>query len=472
MSSFPSRISVETLRRFDRPGPRYTSYPTAVEFHQGVDETTYLGRLAAADAQGREAAARGEGAPLSLYTHLPFCDHRCTFCGCHVVITQKTEVLSGYLDHLEREIDLVAGHLPHRREVAQFHWGGGTPTSYRPEQLERLFRCFERHYRFLPDAEMAIEVDPRVTSFDHLDTLVGLGFNRLSLGVQDFTPEVQQVVERNQTLEETARLIEHARRIGFAEGINLDLIYGLPLQTVASFETNLDQVVDLRPDRVAVYSFAYVPWIKGHQKGIDPTQLPSPEVKLELYLAAMNRFLAAGYEPIGMDHFALHHDELAVAAREQTLHRNFMGYTVKPAADMLAFGVSGIGDVQGAFVQNNKKLSTYYQALARGGLPIERGYVLGRDDLIRREVITRLMCDFRVEKSTIEARFGIDFDTYFQGVEPELAEPAEAGLVEITPAAITVTPIGRLFVRNVCMVFDRYLADKQSAEKPVFSRTV
>ncbi len=464
MSSSRFHVDIETVRRFDRPGPRYTSYPTAVEFHEGVGPDTYRENLAEAD-------ARGPGEPLSLYAHLPFCEHRCLFCGCHVVITPHMPVAEKYLSYVKKEIGRVAEMLPNRRRVVQMHWGGGTPTYFSPDQLADLFTRYREHFEFDPDAEIAIEVDPRVTSPEHLDRLAELGFNRLSMGVQDLTPEVQEAITRNQTYEQTATLMEHARRTGFVDGINLDLIYGLPRQQLETFHSNLDQVLALRPDRVAVYSFAYVPWIKGHQKKLDRSTLPSPELKLDLYLAAMERFLDAGYEPIGMDHFALPDDELAVAAHEGRLHRNFMGYSVMPASDMIAFGISGIGEVQGAFFQNEKKLSRYYEALDQGRLPVSRGYVLDRDDRIRQYVIQQIMCNFRVSKGEVEERFGVDFDTYFERSLDALKEVREAGFVEISDEGLRVKEEGRLFVRNVCMAFDRYLQAKE-AEAPVFSRTV
>lgn len=464
MSGKRFHVDMDTVRRFDRPGPRYTSYPTAVEFHEGVGEEEYEGKLA-------EANAVGPGSPLSLYAHLPFCEHRCLFCGCHVVITPHMPVAERYLEYVKVEIDRVAARLPDRREVVQMHWGGGTPTYFSPDQLSDLFSRFAQHFHFVGGAELAIEVDPRVTSRDHLDRLVELGFNRLSMGVQDLTPEVQKAITRDQTYEQTADLMAYAREVGFTDGINLDLIYGLPMQRMETFESNLDQILGLRPDRVAVYSFAYVPWIKGHQKKLDRESLPSAELKLQLYLKAMERFLEEGYEPIGMDHFALPDDELAVAAREGRLHRNFMGYTVKPASDMVAVGVSGIGEVQGAFFQNRKKLSTYYEALDAGGLPVARGYLLDADDRIRQYVIQQIMCNFGVSKADVARRFGIDFDTYFQRSLESLHEVRDAGFVEVTDAGLQVKEGGRLFVRNVCMAFDRYLEAK-TAEKPVFSRTV
>jgi len=458
------RVDMDTVRRFDRPGPRYTSYPTAVEFHDGVNGKSYEERLALAN-------ALGSGAPISLYAHLPFCEHRCLFCGCHVVITPHMPVAEKYLRYVKVEIDRLASRLPDRREVVQMHWGGGTPTYFSPDQLGELMGKFLEHFHFVNGAELAIEVDPRVTAKDHLDRLAELGFNRLSMGVQDLTPEVQEAITRGQTYEQTAQLLDYARQVGFTEGINLDLIYGLPKQRLETFDTNLDQILGLRPDRVAVYSFAYVPWIKGHQKKLEKDTLPSPELKLQLYLRAMERFLEAGYEPIGMDHFALPDDELAVAAREGRLHRNFMGYTVMPASDMMAVGVSGIGEVQGAFFQNRKKLSTYYEALDAGGLPVEKGYVLDTDDRIRQYVIQQIMCNFRISKADIAQRFGIDFDHYFQRALESLHEVRDAGFVEVTDEGLRVREEGRLFVRNVCMAFDRYLEAK-NADKPVFSRTV
>jgi oxygen-independent coproporphyrinogen III oxidase len=460
-------VDFETVKRFDRPGPRYTSYPTAVEFTEEVGEAAYRERLARANAQA--------DAPLSLYAHLPFCEHRCLFCGCHVVITPHMPVAEKYLEYLKREIDLVAAQLPDRRSVVQMHWGGGTPTYYSPAQLRDLFEHVRSHFRFVDGAEIAVEVDPRVTSRDHLETLAGLGFNRLSMGVQDLTPEVQEAITRNQTYDQTADLVRYARDVGFTEGINIDLIYGLPRQEPVSFGTNLDQIIGLRPDRVAVYSFAYVPWIRGHQKKLDQAELPSAEVKLELYMMAMERFLAAGYQPIGMDHFALPEDELSVAANEGRLYRNFMGYTVMPASDMVGVGISGIGEVQHGFFQNEKKLSTYYEALDDGRIPVARGYLLDQDDRIRQYVIQQIMCNFRITKADVAERFGVDFDQYLATSLARLDEVRDAGFVELDDEGLRVTPQGRVFVRNVCMAFDRYLLDKEAAqepERPVFSRTV
>jgi oxygen-independent coproporphyrinogen-3 oxidase len=391
------------------------------------------------------------------------------------VITPHREVASRYLDALEQEIDLLAAHLPDRRTIAQLHLGGGTPTYYTPEQLGRVFARFARHFAFTPDAELGVEIDPRVTTFAHLDLLRSLGFNRLSMGVQDFDPKVQEAINRIQSYELTRDLLMHARQRGFGS-INVDLIYGLPHQTVHTFAKTLDQVLTLRPDRVAAYSFAFVPWMSAHMKDIDRAALPAPETKLSLLAATVDAFVAAGYRPIGMDHFALPSDELARAIDSHTLNRNFMGYTVKTTTDMVAVGVSAIGNVQGAFVQNTKKLPEYYGAVAAGRFPIERGYELDQDDEIRRHVITELMCNFRVDVPGVEQRFGIIFDRYFHEELAVLTAPADSpvadGLVSVQPQRIEVHPVGRMFVRNICMVFDKYLARRTGGPKPVFSRTV
>ncbi len=456
-----TRLPVEVLRSYDRPGPRYTSYPTAMEFAPSFDEPAYRERLA--------EAARAAGDPLSLYLHLPFCEERCTFCGCMVIITKKRSVAGTYLAYLHREIAMLASALGSRRRIAQYHWGGGTPTYLDPGQMEELHGIVSRHFEVEFDAEVAIEVDPRVTTKDHLSTLRGLGFNRLSVGIQDFDPKVQAAVNRIQSEESTWSLVDYARSLGFGS-VNVDLIYGLPFQTSSGFSKTLDSVVGQRPERVAVYSYAHVPWIRGHQRTLSPEDLPGPEEKIALFLMARERFLAAGYEPIGMDHFAVAEDELARAAAASKLHRNFMGYTTKPAPDMVGCGVSAIGDVAGAFAQNVKKLSQYYEALDAGRFPIERGVRLDADDQVRRHVIRELMCNFRVDRRTVEERFGIAFDAYFARELDELSGTMTSdGIVSLAASSVEVTEPGRLLVRNVCMVFDRY---RRAENQPGFSRTI
>ena len=458
--------TAELLARYDRPGPRYTSYPTAVEFHSGIGEADYRERLAAADAQADE--------PLSVYAHLPFCEERCLYCACNVVITKHRDVAGRYLDQVRLEIALLARHLPRRRRVSQMHWGGGTPTYYPAADLERLFRAFAERFSFTGDAEIGIEVDPRVTTAEQITRLRRLGFNRISMGVQDFAPEVQQAVHRIQSYEITWALVECARREGYSS-VNLDLIYGLPYQTVAGFRRTIEQVLEIRPDRVAVYSFAYVPWIKAHMKHLPEDSLPDAALKLELQALTLDAFTRGGYRQIGMDHFALPEDELSRAVEGRRLHRNFMGYTVQSARDMVAVGISGIGDLQGAYVQNVKKLPEYDAALAAGRFPIERGYRLDADDRVRRHVITQLMCNFHLDVREVERSFGIVFAETFASELARLTgpdSPAHHGLVTVSPGAIDVTPLGRRFVRNVCMEFDRYLQARSSSERPVFSRTV
>ena len=463
MSRSSAQITAALLAKYDRPGPRYTSYPTAIEFHEGFTPERYLEKL--------DEAARAAQEPLSLYVHLPFCRERCTFCGCNVIITQKAGVADAYLDDLEREIDLVGARLGKRTRVVQYHWGGGTPTYLTLDQIRRVWRATAARFTFEPNAEIAIEVDPRVTTRDQADLLRELGFNRISMGVQDFDPDVQEAVNRRQTFEQTRDLHLYLRELGI-ESINFDFIYGLPHQTPATFRKTIELALELRPDRVACYSYAFVPWIKAHQKAIHLEDLPPREVKLELFGIAHELFVGAGYQQIGMDHFALATDSLAVAARDRTLFRNFMGYTTHPASDTVGFGVSAIGDLGGAFAQNTKKLNRYRDALDAGQPPIERGFERSRDDEIRRGVIQSLMCNFHLDIPAVERAHGIDFAAYFADSLRALDEgPAANGFVVRTPSAIDVTEPGRLFVRNVCMEFDAYLKGREG-EKPIFSRTV
>jgi len=455
-----SRLA-ELVRRYDRPGPRYTSYPTALEFHEGVAREAYEAYL-------DRAGTRTD--PLSFYIHLPFCEERCLFCGCNVVVTKRHDLADRYLDFLEREIRSVAARLGGHRPLAQYHWGGGTPSYLAPEQMRRLHGLVAELFPFEEDAEVAIELDPRVTTRDHLETLKELGFNRLSIGVQDFTPEVQEEVRRVQPFALTKQLVDDARGLGF-HSLNLDLIYGLPRQTPETFRKSVELVLALRPDRLAIYSYAHVPWLKGHQRKLDASLLPSPDTKLELFLTAASLLREAGYVSLGMDHFALPTDELGRAAQDGRLWRNFMGYTLKSAPDMIACGLSGIGDVEGTFFQNHRKLHAYEAAVEETGLGIERGYVPTDDDRLRRYVITKLMCTFRLDFHDVEGRFGVPFRVYFEKDLAELGGLAQDGLVEVGDDAIVVPEQGRLFIRNICMAFDAHLRAK-SADRPRWSRTV
>jgi oxygen-independent coproporphyrinogen-3 oxidase len=456
------RVTPELLARYNRPGPRYTSYPTAPQFHTSFGPEQYVERL--------EMARGSIEDPLSLYFHIPFCDHRCLYCGCHVVITRREDVVRKNLDHLKLEVDLVTERLGPRKKVIQLHWGGGTPTHLTPEQMRELYDHIVERFEILPDAEVAIEIDPRVTTTAHVDAMKEFGFNRLSMGVQDFTPQVQEVVERNQTYEETEALFRYCRSLGFTD-FNIDLIYGLPKQSVETFEESLRRVVELGPDRVAVYSYAHVPWIRPHQRKIDAGDLPDTGTKFGLFSSAVQAFTDAGYIQIGMDHFARPDDELAQARLSGRLSRNFMGYTVKAAPDMVAFGISGIGEVAGAFAQNEKKLSDYYKALGAGGLPVERGYVLDDDDRIRRFVILSLMCNFELKLDALQERFGVVYDEYFRDEDRALTETIDPEFYQRENGKIRVTPMGQLFIRNICMVYDRYLG-RETGEGPIYSKTI
>jgi oxygen-independent coproporphyrinogen-3 oxidase len=461
-----TRSTAELLTCYDRPGPRYTSYPTAVEFNEQFTEADYRKRLATADEL--------KDVPLSFYVHLPFCEERCLYCGCNVVATKHRDISEKYLDYLIKEIDLLARLLPNRRKLSQMHWGGGTPTYHSAAEMDRIFQAVTERFTFTDDAEIAVEVDPRHTNDEQLAWMRKVGFNRISMGVQDFSEKVQETVHRIQSYEMTRGLVEKARAAGF-ESVNIDLIYGLPHQQVEEFKKTLEKVIEIRPDRVAVYSFAYVPWIKGHQKYLPKEALPKAEQKIELFGAAIDSFTGTGYEQIGMDHFAVPEDELSLAIQKRQLHRNFMGYTVQTTSDMIAVGISSIGDVQNAFVQNFKKLSEYFKALDSDLFPVEKGYELDDDDVLRRYVITEIMCNFHLDIPEVEKKFGIKFNEYFAEQLQELSgkdSPVSHGLLKIEPESLDVTPRGRLFVRNVAMAFDRYLKSKQDSDKPIFSRTV
>ena len=458
----PTAISLDLLRRYNVPGPRYTSYPTAPVWKEGFGPSDYAAVL-------EESAAASKPAPLSLYVHLPFCEKLCYFCGCTVVITGTQHTLeTPYLDTLEREIEWVAERAGRGREVTQFHLGGGTPTYFTPENLVRLGRRFRQRFRFAVDAEIGVEIDPRVTNRDHLLALARLGFNRLSMGVQDFEPRVQVGINRVQSYEATRDLVRLARELGFPS-VNMDLIFGLPFQTAESFSHTIDRVLEIGPDRLAVYSYANVPWMKKHQGVLQP-HLPDEATKFAIFRTALQRFTEAGFEYIGMDHFARPEDELARARRNRTLHRNFQGYTTKAGTDLLGFGMSAIGSIGAAYVQNRRELPAYTESVAASGTATFRGFRLSPDDRLRGTVISAILCHGVVVKSEIEERFGIRFDSYFAEALEKLEPCAADGLVELAPGEIRATSLGRVFLRNLAMPFDAYL--ETAPEKPVFSKTL
>jgi oxygen-independent coproporphyrinogen III oxidase len=454
-------VSEEFLVRYNRPGPRYTSYPTAPVWNDSFQAT---------DLEEVHAAAEAALTPVSLYMHLPFCESLCLFCACNVIIQKDKSVALPYFEVLKKEIARVARSVSREREVVQFHWGGGTPTYSSPAQLEDLFGYSKEHFRFSPDAEIGIEVDPRVTSREHLLTLRRLGFNRLSMGIQDFHEPVQKAIHRIQPYEITRDLIQSARDLGF-DSINVDLIYGLPHQTAETFARTVDQIIELRPDRIALFSYAHVPWLKK-QQGAFAAFLPEGMQKFAIFRAGLLKFLEAGYLYIGMDHFAKPGDELATAQANRTLHRNFQGYTTKAGADLYGLGVTAISGFRNAYAQNHRELPAWEKAIHERGLATMRGYRLSREDRLRREVISRLLCHTVIPKQEINEAFAVDFDEHFADELRRLETPAEDGLLIISKEEIRATWLGRIFIRNLAMFFDPYLEKQHLHAKPLFSKTL
>jgi oxygen-independent coproporphyrinogen III oxidase len=446
-------VTPDFLARYDASIPRYTSYPTAPTWSDTYTADHWLASL---------SEAYADHTPLSLYTHLPFCEHRCLFCGCNVVITQQREQAEKYLGYLLPDSDRLANQVDTSRPVVQYHWGGGTPTYLSVDQMQRVFRHHTSRFTFAPDAEISIEVDPRVTTDDQLQALRELGFNRISLGVQDFNVTVQQAIERLQSEEQTWAIMSEARRLGFT-GINFDLIYGLPHQTVAQFEDTLDTVIQMAPDRLAVYNFAYLPTKLPHQTVIDATTLPTGPEKFAIFTAAVQKLMAAGYVYIGMDHFAKPTDELAMALQNRSLHRNFMGYTTKAGTSLLGFGVSAISSLPGAYSQNHHKLSQYYQAVDAAVLPTCRGMSLSADDQQRRDMIQQLLCQSELS-FTDDAGHTLK-ESLWQHNLPRFEALAADGLLTLEQRdglhGITLTPLGRVFSRNVAACLDAYLPNQQ-----------
>jgi oxygen-independent coproporphyrinogen-3 oxidase len=451
------------VEKYDRPGPRYTSYPTAPQFHQAFAMDDYQ---SAAEASNRAIAPK----PLSLYIHIPFCKSLCYYCACNKIITQKTHRAVEYLDYLKREIAMQAALFDGTRKLTQLHFGGGTPTYLTGEQLADLMDCLHQAFD-MDDSdahEFSIEVDPRTISTERIHELRAQGFNRLSFGVQDFDADVQAAVNRVQSEEQVYALVAAAREAQF-KSVSVDLIYGLPLQTVASFDVTLSKIIALRPDRIAAYSYAHLPELVRAQRLIRREDMPPPERKLELLELTIERLTAAGYVYIGMDHFALPDDELALARANGTLQRNFQGYSTHADCDLIGLGVSSIGKVGDSYSQSVKELSQYYARLDQGLLPVHRGYRLNADDLLRREVISDLMCHGRIDFARIEARHGIDFKDYFADALAALDEHVADRLVEIHDDELLLLPQGHLLMRSVAMAFDAYLG---KAQKGNFSRTV
>jgi oxygen-independent coproporphyrinogen-3 oxidase len=455
-------IDSELLRRFDRPGPRYTSYPTADRFVEAFGPDAYRVALA-------NRAVGGISRPLSLYVHLPFCNTICYYCACNKIITKDHGRSAKYIKYLGKEMGLVTDVTGRGIRLEQLHFGGGTPTFLTRDELAELMRLIGTHFTLTPEGEYSIEVDPRSTDPETVRLLASLGFNRISVGIQDFDAEVQKAVNRIQPFEQTEAVIRAARESGF-KSVNADLIYGLPKQSLASFSTTLNKLLLLSPDRIALYNYAHLPTVFKPQRRIDEAALPSAETRLDILVQAIRMLTFAGYVYIGMDHFAKPDDELAQAQRRGHLHRNFQGYSTRAECDLVALGISAISSLPTAYCQSLKTLDEYYDALDHGTLPVLRGIELSADDLVRRAVIQALMCHFQLSIKSIEIAYLIDFKRYFAEELEQLREYADIGLVTLDDEWITVTPRGRLMVRVVCMVFDRYL--RMAEQRARYSKVI
>ena len=454
-------LDFEKYIKYSKPGPRYTSYPTAIEFSDSYTYDTYINKLENQDSSR----------PLSLYFHLPFCRSACYFCGCNVVFTSKEEKKERYIEYLFREIDILKKHLDTSRKVMQLHFGGGTPTFFSAEQLARIIKKIKETFpNFLEDAEVSCEIDPRFLDEAQMKLMVDNGFNRVSFGQQDFDEKVQTAVHRIQPYDITKNAVDLARRYGI-ESINVDLIYGLPFQTFETFKKTLELTLTLDPDRLAVFNYAHVPWLKKTMRKIDETTLPRPDVKLNILKYTIDFFEQNGYKMIGMDHFAKPEDELFLAIDKGELHRNFQGYTTKGGADLIGIGITSIGEGVDYYAQNHKEMSDYEAAIDAGKLPFERGIVLNDDDKIRQDVIMELMSNFKLDIKRFESLYDLSFKTYFSDEIKALKEFEEADLVSVSDEKIEVAPTGTMLIRNIVMPFDAYMKAHSSSIK-TFSKTV
>jgi oxygen-independent coproporphyrinogen-3 oxidase len=446
-------VDLELIRRLDKNGPRYTSYPTADRFVEAFNAETYATWL------GKREIG-GISRPLSLYVHIPFCNTLCFYCACNKVITKDFSKAATYVDYVIKELEMQAALLGDGRRVEQLHFGGGTPTFLSNDEIRKLMGAIRKNFELIKDGEYSIEIDPRKVSDETVALLGEMGFNRISIGVQDFDPEVQKAVNRIQSEAETLQVIKAARANGF-QSVSIDLIYGLPKQNLAGFKATLDKVIAAGADRLSIYNYAHMPALFKPQRRIHEEDMPTGQLKLDILSLAVKTLTDAGYVYIGMDHFAKPEDELAVAQRQGRLHRNFQGYSTHSDCDLVAVGVSSIGKIGPTYSQNFRELEDYYDALDRNTLPIMRGMELNADDLVRRAIIQALMCHFEISKESFDIAYLIDFDKYFATELKELAEYEKEGLLKISPQWISVTPKGRMLIRNICMVFDKYLRTKQ-----------
>jgi oxygen-independent coproporphyrinogen-3 oxidase len=455
-------VDLELIRRLDKNGPRYTSYPTADRFIDSFNAESYAKWVAKREIDGINR-------PLSLYIHIPFCNTLCFYCACNKVITKNKNKAGEYVRYLIKEMAMQAMLLGPDQVVEQLHFGGGTPTFLSDDEIKMVMTAIRQHFRLVRDGEYSIEIDPRKVSNETIALLGGTGFNRISIGVQDFDDEVQSAVNRIQSEEETLRVIQAARANGF-KSVSIDLIYGLPKQTLEGFGVTLDKVIAANPDRLSIYNYAHMPTIFKPQRRIHEEDLPAPQVKLDILDMAVNKLTNAGYVYIGMDHFAKPEDELAVAQRQGKLHRNFQGYSTHSDCDLVALGLSAIGKIGPTYSQNYRELEEYYAALDRDVLPIMRGMELSDDDLVRRAIIQALMCHFELSKESFNKTYHLDFDKYFSTEMNELREYENEGLLKLFQQSIKVTPKGRMLIRNICMVFDKYLRTRQ--EHAIYSKVI
>jgi len=450
----PLEINTDLIRSYDKSGPRYTSYPTAVQFTD---------KFSSSDYQQQIELSNSRNGNLSLYFHIPFCDTICFYCGCNKIVTKNRNRAEPYLEHLYKEIEMQGSLFDSKRVVNQLHWGGGTPTFINNEQMQKLMEVTRKHFNLLSDdsGEYSIEIDPREANKNTIVLLRELGFNRISLGVQDFNPLVQKAVNRIQSIEETEEVIVAARDSGF-HSVSIDLIYGLPHQNVETFTETLTKVIDLNPDRLSIFNYAHLPEMFKTQRQINSDDIPSPQVKLEILQQAIHQLTSAGYLYIGMDHFAKPEDELSIAQNKKNLYRNFQGFSTHADCDLVGLGVTSIGKVANCYSQNVKTMDEYYDLVDNNQLPVFRGVELNDDDLLRREVINQLICHYFLDFQKIEQQFNIKFKLYFKDELTQLLQMQEDGLLSLSNDDITVHPIGYLLIRNICMVFDKYLANSSS----------
>ncbi|MFH0736575.1 MAG: oxygen-independent coproporphyrinogen III oxidase [bacterium] len=455
-------IDLDLIKKYDKPGPRYTSYPTAPQFNEHFTHEKYLDEIIKTNSSSNSP-------DLSLYYHIPYCDTLCYFCGCNMLVTRNRDRIKEYVKYLKNEIDLVRTYLANDRKVVQLHWGGGTPTHLEPNEIEDLVKYITDSFNFKADAEQGCEIDPRGLTKEHLIALRKGGFNRISMGVQDFNEDVQKAVNRFQPEKLTREVVNWVRELNF-QSINLDLMYGLPFQTYDTFAKTIDTVIDVSPDRIAVFNYAHLPWFKKHMGLIKAEDLPAPEEKLKILKMTIEKLTSAGYVFIGMDHFAKPNDELSIALNNKQLYRNFQGYSTNAGTDLYGFGISSISQLERVYSQNLKKEKEYYTALDEGILPVTKGYYLSDDDLLRKYVITRIMCDFELDFKSIDDKFGIIFENYFNHAIAGLEDLKNDNLLYIKDRKLFITGMGRLLVRNIAMNFDGYIERKEDAGR--YSRTV